>query len=95
MVSGRRGFSGWTGGSLCVGGWSLGEMEVEEVGWAGRWAWVLPLEHSFLPPLLLNCKRGRLSGSACASFCCHYLFGTFGGTLERDFAYIYLFTLCV
>lgn len=40
------------------------------------------------------CKRGRLSGSACVSFCCH-LFGIFSGTLERGFVYIYVFTLCV
>lgn len=80
-------------GSLCVGGWSVGKRR------SGKWdglAWTLPLEHSFLPPLLPNSvHRGRLSGSAGASFCCHYLFGVFSGTLERDFVYIYSFAVCV
>lgn len=40
------------------------------------------------------CKRDRLSGSACTTFCCHFLFGIFSGTLERLCLHLLIYSVC-
>lgn len=91
-----RGFSGWIGVAACVLG-AEAWVKLRSRSGIGREVGLDRPSGTFILATVATklYKRGRLPGSACVSFCCSYLFGIFSGTLERDFVYIYLFTLCV